>query len=484
MSLLSVRNDFIEASGRQDLQKKELIRNGTMADSAFGWGLTVGWTWTAGKITHTDDAEAGYLYQERPWCDLYKYGYYKVTYTVSDATAGTIQVGLGSNPTDEADSFATAVGTNGVHTANLWCQTEQLTFVPAGNFDGSISDVSILDLSVPGGITAGADKFINSGQRYLDSLVTTQKTEARFQNTIYQNFSGANFPYCKSIKEVWLMNADGRTLLDRKTLKWIREEYPLMKSATTQGQPLYWAPAVLEMPVSQGYYEDNEVTNGSFTGSSASWTLGAGWSYGDNKVSHAAGSIEDLSQAATVLTADDGQFYTVTYTLEMSAGSILMRLGSTYGTRRYASGVYTDYVRCGPTEDLTFSPSSDFVGSVDEVSVNKVMLDFSYDYDDITPYTVPQFNGIVLAPPSDGEYTLTVFGDFFSKPLVADTDCTYWTEVRPDILVLAACYQLEMYYRNMSGAENYRRNIDVLVDGIRNDKIRETVAWRRKTIKG
>lgn len=72
------------------------------------------------------------------------------------------------------------------------------------------------------------------------------------------------------------------------------------------------------------------------------------------------------------------------------------------------------------------------------------------------------YNGIIWAPPSNGTYTLSIWGKFISPVLsavYADDAWTetksFWTELHPDILIVAALYKLEVFYRNTEGANDW-----------------------------
>lgn len=61
--------------------------------------------------------------------------------------------------------------------------------------------------------------------------------------------------------------------------------------------------------------------------------------------------------------------------------------------------------------------------------------------------------------------TLEVKGRFYSTPLVDDPDTSYWSEAHPEVLLKAALYQLETFYRNTEGANDWLASIQMdLVD--------------------
>lgn len=113
---------------------------------------------------------------------------------------------------------------------------------------------------------------------------------------------------------------------------------------------------------------DEYSTNGAFDDDSG-WTKGTGWTIGSG-VATATGAIStDLEQDAAI-TINDGQSYTITYTITRSAGSITPNMGGTAGTARSSSGTYTETIICGSTQKIKFSTSG-FTGTVDDVTVHE-----------------------------------------------------------------------------------------------------------------
>src|SRR5215510_4043211 len=87
------------------------------------------------------------------------------------------------------------------------------------------------------------------------------------------------------------------------------------------------------------------------------------------------------------------------------------------------------------------------------------------------------FNSIIVSPAPAEQLLIEVQGLFYQPELVADGDQNIWSEKFPFVLVLAACRQLEISYRNTSGASDWESAINAelltlafdLVDQISND---------------
>lgn len=117
------------------------------------------------------------------------------------------------------------------------------------------------------------------------------------------------------------------------------------------------------------------VTNGTFTGAATGWTLGTGWAYETNDVRHTAGNTATLAPtAALAITA--GQRYECTVTIAgRSAGSITLSLGGSTSSALSTDGTYTVRLYASTTANLAVTPTSDFNGDVDTISVKRCGMD-------------------------------------------------------------------------------------------------------------
>lgn len=110
--------------------------------------------------------------------------------------------------------------------------------------------------------------------------------------------------------------------------------------------------------------------NTGFTGNATSWTLGAGWAYSSNNVLHTAGNTGTLSQ-------DCGEVAGETYLLSYDIGSwhvgfITASVGSTSAIPNATNATFKKIITAQDTGDVTLTPSSDFDGTIDNVSLKKI----------------------------------------------------------------------------------------------------------------
>lgn len=127
------------------------------------------------------------------------------------------------------------------------------------------------------------------------------------------------------------------------------------------------------------------VSNGTFTGSATSWTLGTGWSYTSNTVTASAAS-STLSQAKSAMVSSgsgwtSGQLYEVIFTISnYSAGGLQVGTAANASqitdsdgvpTGITANGTYTALVLSdGASSGLVFTGSG-FTGTIDAVSMKQ-----------------------------------------------------------------------------------------------------------------
>lgn len=169
------------------------------------------------------------------------------------------------------------------------------------------------------------------------------------------------------------------------------------------------------------------VLNGNFLGNADGWTLNANWAYDTNKITHTAGS------AATVvpnpaLSVTTGLLYEVTYTItDYTAGTITASIGGVSGTARSAVGTYTQVITASGNGNLTFTPSTTFVGSISNISVRFAHNWNCVSYGEISAQGVKVFTvtaygttaGMALAAVSfDGS-------DWFLKAIISASNWKY-----------------------------------------------------------
>lgn len=120
------------------------------------------------------------------------------------------------------------------------------------------------------------------------------------------------------------------------------------------------------------------MTNGTFTGSASSWTLGSGWAYNDNNVIHTSGTAA-LSQIAGG-TSSSSQ-YLITAKMDGSVGNLGVDVDDSLVHQIFNAStsvnrpieivqVLFDFHVNGT---VYFRPSSTFNGTIDDISVREIL---------------------------------------------------------------------------------------------------------------
>jgi len=111
------------------------------------------------------------------------------------------------------------------------------------------------------------------------------------------------------------------------------------------------------------------------------WTLGSGWSIGEDKASRTAQSGSTSMYQSVSFTANKS--YKITYDLDISAGSFLLRIGGGAlidTTPRTTSGTYTEYIVANSGNNVLNLRAVDgnFNGSITNISVKEVGQDWTF----------------------------------------------------------------------------------------------------------
>lgn len=85
---------------------------------------------------------------------------------------------------------------------------------------------------------------------------------------------------------------------------------------------------------------------------------------------------------------------------------------------------------------------------------------------------------ILLAPPADQGYQMEIEKHFKAEAFEEDEDESFWSVNYPNTLIHAACYQLELFYRNTEGAKDWKAAIMEVINGLDNDEVRNTLTER------
>jgi len=171
---------------------------------------------------------------------------YTVGFTISDWTAGSITVRLGITDVNGGTTYTFDSDATSTESLNLLCSTyPELDFQPSYDFAGSLDSISVvpyLSTEDTASVLAGADIYINAGQQYLDTKVDTPASPARYQVDITAGDYVVNLYGCAEIYNVWIINSDGRSELERQEIEDLKYYYEGDTLTNTDSDtPLYYA---------------------------------------------------------------------------------------------------------------------------------------------------------------------------------------------------------------------------------------------------
>lgn len=91
--------------------------------------------------------------------------------------------------------------------------------------------------------------------------------------------------------------------------------------------------------------------------------------------------------------------------------------------------------------------------------------------------TVPTetYRGIIVQPAPESDMTLLLGGMVWSPTLTADADISFWSELHPDLLVQAAMYKMEQFYRNTQGANDHQAALREMITLLNHDETRSHI---------
>ena len=146
----------------------------------------------------------------------------------------------------------------------------------------------------------------------FDDALTTEKTFAPARG-------GGTFEVTPKFRDIEFDGRKGKT----KGLQIIEE----MEAKMTLKSLVCSQDIISKLLPGSNYPSSEMVTNGTFTGGSTGWTLGAGWAYGTNAVAHTAGT----TTATQSLTVVSGRSYRLSFDLTRSAGDLTVTLTNATG---------------------------------------------------------------------------------------------------------------------------------------------------------
>ena len=339
------------SNGNFSQEGSELVTNGDFATDS-DWSLGTGWSIEDG-VAKVDNTNNNYISQDGIVSDTKTYA---ITFTILNYISGSIRLRLGN-------TYGDYVSGNGTYTKYIQCTTSNKFRVyssPSGA-NLSIDNVSVKevgqDWTLGTGITISENQanFTGNANSFL-----TQSGVVTLNKTYKATFTVSNY-----VSGAIDINLGGSTR---------------QGNISANGTYTFYIP----VPSGNILYFQEDFSNG-FTGSITNisvkevgqdWTLGTGWSIGDDKAScdGSQSSQSNLYQAGIV---PINNTYKVTFDIVVTSGSVYLSIGGSNAQPTVSSsGTYT-FTSKATTGDsnLYFSTNSTFIGSVTNISVKEITDD-------------------------------------------------------------------------------------------------------------
>lgn len=290
----------------------------------------------------------------------------------------------------------------------------------------------------------GAGFYVNAGNRLLDLLQDNVQTKSWHYQLLGAGTSVIYLQNFRSVEDIWIVDDDGRTEIKEKSLKWIRANYSQQSDNDTVAVASVAlannSPAIAAQPsvASNLVFDIVDAANSITVGSIA--IVGVD----ENGVNQ----LETIA----VLTAGKYKSANLWTSITSITNSTFATLGTATISANYpgfdtsSKPVYYAKipVKLAPSQDGT--NTRDFANVLDWEQLFQTggVIEGSEAY-----------QGILLAPPTNAVYTLEILARFYGKEMTALTDVTYWTVNWPELSIQAALAELEGFYRNTEGRNDY-----------------------------
>lgn len=335
--------------------------------------------------------------------------------------------------------------------------------------------VTTVDYSVDN----GADFYINEGVRVLDEILPWPGSYRREELDLDSGEYSISVPRLRSIeKAIAVLDSDSDSTyeLRLRTLKELYTAYKEPFENVDAGCPVFIARGAVEQ-ITTALLGAELVENGDFSDGTTGWTVGTDWSLSGSSMVVAAGAdtverllMRELSERIVGSTAKVVINVTFTATpvsetnrLWFDIGSTnlgVIQLGSITSSGEHEIDVFIDEI-----DFVAVRAGVDFEGSVSEISIKNRVLD-----------SQPP---VLVLPPADANYTVYLYGNFWSETLEENTDTNYWAANYPGLVLLAAAVWHEVTLRNMSGANDWRKELDRRLLLLDNDAAQEDTERER-----
>lgn len=348
---------------------------------------------------------------------------------------------------------------------------------------GLVEDAAGGDWSDKTGLVTNATHYINAAIRWLDRRWSQTDTFHRYTVNVISGQYEVPIPRIRNIHRIDIRaNGNERQRVSYANLEEFRNCFRLPLEDEATGTPLYWTYSWPEL--GGGLIDAGFQREPVFLTQSPPYTLldsvtasasnpGVWHVQNENRWSWSLGTLSwekpsgqtDISIAAINLGRHFTRGATMTATVSLDAGKF--KIGFADSEAPLADPGQTAWLSAGGSIALAATAQWDtivfFVGSESGGAISAAAEG------SITGLTVEiprsEDRNILIAPPADGSYTMTIWADFDESPMSLDADENFWSMKYPELVVRAARVQLEMdSHRNASGAALFQSQIEGELD--------------------
>ena len=339
---------------------------------------------------------------------------------------------------------------------------------------------------------SGANYIINAAQKYLDRQMNTRSGNMKYPFLLSAGDWGVTFPRSRRVRSVWLVDETDDELirLENTTIEALREKYEAPFDTVDQGQPAYYA---LDVPGASGYSVSDEMLADSVLEDDTKWSImPSGITMSGGRITFADvwnGFFALEAGWATALSGAIGETVLVTVVANLSEGDFVVtpwwlpapsEVVSYVGSATGEETTYTFIVPIaagstalgGPMPYLTLGLTLHGTGYIESISAKTITTTFG----DLAGLVGAFQRSMVIMPPCDADYTLQIWGDFYSPELNIDSSESFWSVNHPDLLMRACQRELEIMHRNEQGQAAFEATVLKDVKDVRDSFTSEETA--------
>jgi hypothetical protein len=111
------------------------------------------------------------------------------------------------------------------------------------------------------GTYLSADWIINTAIKMLDSIQPNKSSVGRHQEDVADGDYTLEITLAKAIKDVWMVDDDGRYKLVKEDFDFIKDTYSDIDADLDTGEPYYWAPNIIGLSPAQSALTSSNYTS-------------------------------------------------------------------------------------------------------------------------------------------------------------------------------------------------------------------------------